>query len=155
MRFVCSAHSKRMNGIVQYIPEESSFITDIHSPLYCSIVLGDTYVGLDLCSDKTTICSISGFSPSHIWRQADIAYPNGQANRLMVDADCFVMGCGYPYGESWKTCYDPKSKIVMFERCKNDFGFSGKQVYIQFLDNATALLEGDELMAIYIKEIYI
>lgn len=142
-----------MFGTVQYIQSEISFDTIRHAERFCTLTLGDSYLGLDISIDHETVCAISGLSSSCLWKACQITLPDAKNGRLIAAVPDVVRGCGYSYSGDWYIYYDQSAKVILISKSTYGTNCCDDLQYVRFLENAIAVLFREELIAIYIEDI--
>ena len=152
MRFFASYGSKP-RGAARYLPEELSFDTVEHGERYCTVTLGDMYLGLDIASDQRTVCAVSGLCPANTWTETSRTPPPAPEGALLLDAEgCeLVQGCGYRSPGDWRMYRDPGTRTALAARTDAQ-GLCADMQAVRFLQNAVAVLSGKELVAVYIED---
>ena len=153
MEFRAEWREGAAQGLVQYLSNEMSFLTQNCGEMHCTLVFGDSYLGLDIADDGVTACSISGLSPTHLWKRSSVLCPDAREGRLKLAANELVRGCGYTYGDRWDVFYDAESKAVRIASSPALERQSHEPTYIRFLKNAVAALQGEELTDVFIENI--
>ena len=152
MRFFAS-YGIKPRGAARYLPEELSFDTVEHGERYCTVTLGDMYLGLDIASDQRTVCAVSGLCPANTWTETSCTPPPAPEGALLLDAEgCeLVQGCGYRSPGDWRMYRDPGTRTALAARTDAQ-GLRADMQAVRFLQNAVAVLSGKELVAVYIED---
>ena len=152
MRFFAS-YGIKPRSAARYLPEELSFDTAEHGERYCTVNLGDMYLGLDIASDQRTVCAVSGLCPANTWTETSRTPPPAPEGALLLDAEgCeLVQGCGYRSPGDWRMYRDPGTRTALAVRTDAQ-GLRADMQAVRFLQNAVAVLSGKELVAVYIED---
>lgn len=135
------------NDIVVYRDDESSFDTETTIERYSSILIGCAYLGLDVVAGDTRIGSISGYCPKKNWLNTTLSFPEAQSGELHVLNGDLVRGIGHVYADNWQVYVDLIKNIVYLGRNVHP---AEKGIYVKFLKNAVAVLDGMDLCGIFI-----
>lgn len=149
MDFYISYKHVNFFGESQYLNNEQSFFCDPWNDVDFSIILGNSYCGLDLKLDTLKAMQISGVNPKYNWIHQDLSAPKAPIGELLVQGDpsIFEIGMGVHYADDWKTYYSPHSGWV----CIGNTVFGDDCNAVTFANNTIAVVKNTMLWAIWVK----
>ena len=87
MRFFARYGKQAARAPPGYLPEELSFDTVGHGERYCTVTLGDMYLGLDIAPGQRIVCAVSGLCPANTWTETSRTPPPAPEGALLLDTE--------------------------------------------------------------------
>lgn len=137
-------------GQVIYVRSEYSFDFEPSRNADITLMINNLYLGID--SETMSALQVWGYSPKSSWINKKLRVPLSSNGKLKlserVEAGLSKKLLG---SESWKTNFDPETGWV----CIGDENLSHQEIAVEFATNTIAVLDGEKLISIWLKPIFI
>jgi hypothetical protein len=152
IKFKIERNLKAVDGKVIYIKREHSFIVKPFRNTDISIFIKD--LGIDIESIGMRALGVGGYHPDGgSWIRKELNPPRAEEGALILEAD-IEPGRGdfrLPESLEFKTYYDEKSGWVCIGNCEK----SKDSQTVEFLKNCIAVLEDGNLIALWLKPVFV
>lgn len=140
---------KRLGQVI-YVSNEHSFDFEPSRNADITLMINNLYLGID--SETMLAQQVWGYSPKSSWINKKLRVPLSSIGELnlfeRVEAGLSKRLIG---SESWKTSFDPEIGWV----CIGDENLSYHEIAVEFATNTVAVLDGEKLISIWLKPIFI
>lgn len=137
-----------------YSYEEHSFFTLPNSPCDYSISLGKTQFCLDVSAVDNIICCLNGYSNEKKWIKKQLEIPKSQQARLIFDVlDQPIKGIGLSYPMGSNIYFDSNMNTLCI--CDDVYMNYNKYITIEFNENTYATIQKNQIIAIWIKPLFV
>lgn len=139
-------------GIPIYRKSEQAFDFEPYYNSDFSLMLGASYVGLEINLNNSKVLCLSGVSPTKVWKKDKIILPNYKKGTLFVEGleNCFH-GMGKETHNQFTAFYDKKSGWIYFA---SDIK-SEELNCIMFAKDTIIALDDETIVSIWIKPKFI
>lgn len=135
-------------GTLLYLKKEKSLSYTPRQKNDYSLLLGQTYCGLDIVVDTGEIVQLSGLNPMKLWVKESLFFPKAPTGQLFLRCEApLLKGSGGCYGLDWKTFFDPVTHCICIGGSTDLTGCS----CIEFCNGIVAALKAQELVSIWGK----
>lgn len=150
MNFITKDTKQQFSGFHTYSIKEASFFHEPWGNSDFSILLGGTYLSLDIDLKRKKALHVSGFSDKKDWIKTSIPAPEAEKGSLYIETTAkLVPGCGTNYDENWKI-YNNKEWI-----CIGDPIFNRAYKHIEFANDTIAVIDDGKLVSVWLKPVFI
>lgn len=135
-------------GFPIYLEDEQSlsYVPFDHTADF-TIMLGSSYIGLDVNSQTGLVSQISGFVPKHTWSNHELYLPMAQKGKLYAQlATPMIKGGGIRYGGEWPVKFCSMSKCL----CIGNPMHGDQNERIQFCNGVIAELDNSKIISLWI-----
>ena len=152
IRFSINYDDFNLIGKAQYIEEENSFYYEPWNDVDFSIMLGNGYNSLDVDLSTNYILQLTGLNPKHNWIDKNIVAPIAEQGYLLalLDDD-YRSGTGIQYATGWGTYFNPETGWV----CIGCPEYNDDSEIVLFADNTIAVIENENLYAVWLKPFFV
>ena len=139
-------------GNLVYSLPEQSFYYEPWLDNNFTVILGNSYLGIDIDLTNNHAVQVSGFSPIALWKKQRLVLPKCIVGTIRVETDStFVSGTGVSYGEDWPSYYDNIQEVV----CLGDTSCFSTDVCVNFAGGCFAVINSShQLKSVWLKPIF-
>jgi len=136
----------------KYDIEEQSFFFDPSLESDFTLMLGCSYLGLNIFLKSRMLVSFSGYCPKHLWHEEILQPPQRVVSGMVVIEcnDTLISGAGIYLFEQTNLFYDKNSNWCCVKALNN----IQADVNIEFAPNCVISLSGGNFVALWFKLIY-
>jgi hypothetical protein len=149
MKFSYQENAEVPAGTLIYISKDQSlYFEPFFTQLGFSVMIAGAYTSLDVGIENGEAKQISGCNPKHLWKDKKLELPSALKGKLFVQLDePIISGSGLYYVTGWVTYYDKSKNLI----CIGNPGIRNTDVCIEFVNGIYAVLNGNQLSAIWAK----
>ncbi len=153
MLFDIVYENKKFNKVPIYNLVEKSFIYEPFEDSDFSLMLGASYVGLDINIKTMLAVQVSGYSPKSTWKLTSSSPPNADSGSLVLfSSEILFSGTGIDYYEFNKNVFYNKRNGWI---CIGDTSWDNSNACcVAFENNTIAVVKNKKLVALWIKPIF-
>lgn len=135
-------------GTPIYIEREQSLnYVPFNNSVDFSIMLGSSYIGLDVSSIDGFVSHLSGLTPRHLWIPFELSLPRALPGKLYVCGNTLTPpGGAISYSGNWKTYFCASQNYM----CIRDINENNKCSHVEFAGGLIAGISNCRLSELWI-----
>lgn len=152
MKFSLSCTKDCSIGKPTYICEEESFYFDPYIQSDFTLMLGCSYLGLNISTESKCIINLSGLCPKHLWQPQKLSPPEDivKGSAVVEGNEVLISGTGKDLLEQSFVFYDQESNWC----CIKTIDDVRPDLNIEFATNCILSLSKGNFIALWVKPIF-
>lgn len=136
------------SGVPIYLEDEQSLsYVPFDQTADYTIMLGSSYIGLDVNSQTGLVSHISGFLPQHKWIKRTLHLPKAPIGKLYAQLRTpMIKGGGMRYKGEWPIYYCPPSRCLCIGNPTPTIGLQS----VQFCNGTIAELDNSQIVSLWV-----